>query len=210
MTQQTSMAFKLNIYGSASLAVVIIIEFLLKNFMMGFYAFSCILCFNILFILMKIVKRDLEGWKIILCYIFMVVAIYFSNRFDLYHRFWYFDIVLHSFSGVILAIIMPVLFMRNETRKIMTPLEYGFICFIFALASAGLWEIMEFFFDLISGSDVQRNLQSEKEIFFSTWQNPGILDTMNDIINGTIGGVLGAILVWIDQKRKANATKRDA
>ena len=169
---------------------------------MAFYAISAILCFFILYALLSVLDRNLEGWKTVICDIFMITAIYLSNRFDLYHRFWFFDIVLHSFSGLIIAIVLPAIFLSDKSRKSMSTLELAFISFVFAVAAAGFWEIIEFFFDLITGSDVQRNLIREREIFSSQWQNPGILDTMNDIINGTAGGLIGSILIYISERLK--------
>ncbi len=200
MRKEKTASFRITAFASLLMLIASIADIIIGRPSMAFYGISTVLCFLILYALIIVLRRELESWKIIISDIFMIVAIYLSNRFDLYHRFWFFDIILHSFSGVIIASVLPTLFLKDETRRAMSPLEAAFISFVFAVASAGFWEIMEFSFDLLTKSDVQRNLIRERELLSSDWQNPGILDTMNDMINGTAGGILGSVLIFINEK----------
>lgn len=202
MRKEKTASFRITACASLLMLIASIADIIIGRPSLAFYGISTVLCFLILHALIIVLRRELESWKIIISDIFMIVAIYLSNRFDLYHRFWFFDIILHSFSGVIIASVLPTLFLRDETRRAMSPLEAAFISFVFAVASAGFWEIMEFSFDLLTKSDVQRNLIRERELLSSDWQNPGILDTMNDMINGTAGGIIGSGLIFINEKVK--------
>lgn len=76
------------------------------------------------------------------------------------------------------------------------------ICWLCAIASAGIWEMNEFVYDIFTHQDVQRNLLQEKELISSSWQNSGILDTMNDMINGTVGGLVGSIFLFFKYKKE--------
>ncbi len=202
MTNNRKEQLTITVAMSIPMLIVALIDAATGKGSMAFYAISAVLCFFILYSLLSILDRNLEGWKTIVCDVFMITAIYLSNRFDLYHRFWFFDIILHSFSGLIISFVLPAIFLSDNSRKAMSTAELAFISFVFAVAAAGFWEIIEFFFDLLTGNDVQRNLVKEKEIFTSLWQNPGILDTMNDIINGTAGGLLGSVIIYISEKLK--------
>ena len=62
--------------------------------------------------------------------------------------------------------------------------------------------MIEFFTDMIMHSDVQRNTVREWEFFSTTWQNPAIIDSMNDMINGTMGGALGCIIYGLKERKK--------
>ena len=68
------------------------------------------------------------------------------------------------------------------------------------IAGAAIWEIGEFTVDVVTGLDVQRNLFSEWEIFGRDWQNPGLKDTMNDMIIGSIGSLAGTIILLVSGK----------
>jgi len=142
--------------------------------------------------------------SLILC--FAVLGTYLSNRYNLYKTFWWYDILLHFSSGVLIALTGNDLFFSRQKPSLLFRL---FFCFIFALAGAAFWEILEFSLDLISGQDVQRNLLAEKEFLGKDWQNPGLKDTMNDIINGTAGGLLGTCLIAMSESHKEKLHERE-
>ena len=51
----------------------------------------------------------------------------------------------------------------------------------FSIAVAGIWEIAEFSMDRFTGSNLQH------------WLDTGVIDTMEDIICGTLGGLVFAL-----------------
>lgn len=156
--------------------------------------------------LLKALKLELSGNTYIAWWLFIIVACYFSNRYNLYKTFWFYDVILHTFSGVILAfffsdLLYPLSSTKNYIKE--TPIiMIVAICWLCAIASAGIWEMNEFVYDIFTHQDVQRNLLLEKELISSSWQNSGILDTMNDMINGTVGGLVGSIFLFFKYKKE--------
>lgn len=64
-----------------------------------------------------------------------------------------------------------------------------FFSVIFAIALAGTWEIWEFTTDRLFGLNSQLN---------------SLIDTMTDIICGTVGGLISAIPIYLFAKGKHN------
>lgn len=147
-------------------------------------------------------KLRLEIWDLtyILFMVFIVLGTYTNNRYSLCKVLWWFDIALHLSSGVLLSLLAGDIFFPLS-KKHVNPLWFElFFMFVFAIASAGFWEILEFSFDCITGLDVQRNLTRDREFIGTLWQNNGIIDTMNDMINGTIGGLIGCAIGFFQRK----------
>lgn len=174
---------------------------IVKDWGMVFYAISSIILCGFLPVLSYLMKKDTAVWKNFAVDVFVFFSVFCSNMFNFYHRWWWYDIALHMLSGVFIALIIPDLIIPEQTGKVMGKYQWMAFSIIIAIAAAGFWEITEFFFDLIAAGDVQRNLTIEKELFGAEWQNPGIRDTMNDIINGTIGGIVGSFYFLVKKKQ---------
>jgi len=148
----------------------------------------------------KALKTELSFPVIFIDLLFAVTGTYTGNRFDLYHRFFMYDIILHFLSGILIVLTLYEVLFPQRMLKV-TGLGYRlFIIALAGIAGAAVWEICEFFLDIISGQDVQRNLLDEWEIFGCAWQNSGLKDTMNDIINGTAGALVGCLILFIENK----------
>lgn len=96
----------------------------------------------------------------------------------LYYRFWIYDDLLHVFITLVAAVLgvraaqaLGVFPPRHSTR-----VRAGLLAVLVALAVAGAWEIFEFSMDRIQGTREQDDLA----------------DTMQDMIDGTVGGLLAA------------------
>ena len=99
-----------------------------------------------------------------------------------------YDKFLHLLSGAVIAVIGYVLFLyltNNNSRKEIHPLTSVIFVIIFATAAAGAWEIWEFTTD---------------SLFGLTAQNNSLIDTMWDIICGTVVGIITAIPIYIHSK----------
>jgi hypothetical protein len=144
--------------------------------------------------IMRMFGARLSSPTYIAFWLFVTVACYLSNRYGLYKKFWFYDVILHFSSGFILSLIWYDFLFRERAWEDSAPLTVKiFIALSASVASAGVWEIGEFLSDILTKMDFQRNNLPEREIFHSSWQNPGILDTMNDMINGTVGALLSVI-----------------
>lgn len=133
--------------------------------------------------------------------LFISISVYWSNRLDLYKVFFFHDIILHFLSGIIITLIAANIIPKHLENELKMREKIIFLL-ILAVAAAGFWEIIEFLTDFFFHADVQRNTSREWEIFYSEIQNPGIVDTMNDIINGSVGGIIGCIIFYFEEKRK--------
>ncbi len=104
--------------------------------------------------------------------VFVFLAMTVAKLFYLYEITNWWDKFLHCCSGVILAYVGVTIgrrLTRGENRLII--LLFGLA---FAIACAAVWEIWEFSGDALFGLDSQRRAT-------------GVVDTMGDIIAGTIG-----------------------
>ncbi len=189
----------LSIYLVLSLIADLIVG---VDVMVILYALVALVLLNLFDLFFKKVLRcNLPFWIFLLDALFITEACYIGNRLDLYNRFFGYDILLHFASGIIIALSLYEALLAPFSDK--TPLAWRlFMTFVIALAAAGFWEILEFSMDALVKTDFQRNFSREWEIFGSEGQNPGILDTMNDIINGTVGGLVGATLIYLRNKRE--------
>ncbi|NOW91248.1 putative membrane protein YjdF [Clostridium beijerinckii] len=118
---------------------------------------------------------------------FIFVTMFFANEFKGYSFIPYLDKIEHLSSGVILFYIGSLileLINKNETNKLNIKTIILFSLF-FAIAMAGVWEIYEFTTDRLFG------LRS---------QNNSLVDTMGDIICGSIGALFTSIYAYKNLK----------
>ncbi len=196
------------IISLAYLAVSVISQCIAHSWWNAIYAAIAL----VLVVVIPLVARKLDlrlgDATMIAIILFLVISIYTGNKFGMYKRFWWYDVVLHFSSGTILALLWAdVMFpygklqIKNSWRDAV-PLALVVVTAIaFSMACAAGWEIMEFIWDILLGNDVQRNLTVEQELLGASWQNPGIRDTMNDIVNGTAGALVGAPWIYFLRKR---------
>lgn len=121
-------------------------------------------------------------------YDFILVVIIYASIFlgevgDAYERFWWWDVVLHASSGVVLAFAgFLILFSLHHRRKLeASPFLMSWFAFAFSLAIGVLWEIFEFAVDSVFGSNLQKS---------------GLRDTMSDLIVDGIGALIVARLAY--------------
>lgn len=113
---------------------------------------------------------------------FIVVAFIYTSIFlgeihKYYTKFWWWDIVLHTSSGLALGFVgFLILFVLYEENIIHPkPIFVAVFSFSFALAIGALWEIFEFSMDSIIGTNMQKS---------------GLVDTMWDLIVDSAGALV--------------------
>jgi len=113
--------------------------------------------------------------------IFIYASLFLGEVHGYYTRFWWWDIILHTSSGIVLGLMgFLVLFTLYEEGKIKAkPITIAVFSFSFALAIGAVWEIFEFGMDNIFGMNMQKS---------------GLIDTMWDLIVDAIGALLASIL----------------
>lgn len=152
----------------------------------------------------KKLKIDIPSVMEIIFLIFSVLAFLLGEIGDFYIKFKWWDSMLHTMSGVLLGCAgFTFLNFFNNNNHIKTfKLGAGFaaifvICF--TIACGTLWEIIEFIADSINATNMQRykdNITGEGFI-----GRQALFDTMKDLIQDFLGGLLISIIGYIDIKR---------
>lgn len=124
-----------------------------------------------------------------------------------YEIFPWWDNLLHSVSGVILALIgFMLVYNLNESENTsvnLSPLLVSAFAFFFALACGALWEIFEFSGDRLFGMDMQkfRPPAGTTELISESWRyDAGLIDTMTDIILDAVSAFGVSLLGYIKIK----------
>lgn len=127
----------------------------------------------------------------VLALVFVFAALFLGEVRSYYDRIWWWDIALHSTSGLLMGILgFLLVYVLNASEKItfsMTPRFIAFFAFMFAVAVGALWEIFEFSMDSIFGTRMQKAMFDDPS---------GLTDTMWDMIVNTIGAALISALGW--------------
>lgn len=121
--------------------------------------------------------------------LFISLSLFLGNIFHFYEKFWWWDIFLHSFSGILLSfigILIPYI-LYTEKRIKTTPKFVVIFAVAFALSIGALWEIIEFILDQTLGWNLQRS---------------GLIDTMWDLIAAAIGAFILSFITYFYIKRK--------
>lgn len=108
--------------------------------------------------------------------------------FQMYLIWSRYDILVHFFGGVSMAITGYLLLKLCEKQKwirIHNKYIYWLLIICYVCATAILWEFYEFLCDHYLG----------------TFNQPSLADTIGDMFNGMVGGIVGGVLlIWKKQK----------
>ncbi len=123
---------------------------------------------------------------------FMYASLYLGEIQSYYIKFWWWDLLLHSISGVMLgALGFIMIYILNDTKKTslkLSPLFLSLFAFSFSITLGVLWEIFEFSVDSTLGFNMQKS---------------GLVDTMWDLIVNTLGALLTAYVgYWYMMKHR--------
>ncbi|HNP65097.1 MAG TPA: hypothetical protein PKH39_14265 [Woeseiaceae bacterium] len=133
----------------------------------------------------------------ILALVFVFSALFLGEVRSYYEKIWWWDIALHSTSGLLMGILgFLLVYVLNASEKIafsMTPRFLAFFAFMFAVAVGTLWEIFEYLMDTIFGANMQKAMFDDPS---------GLTDTMWDMIVNAIGAAFISTLGWWYMKRK--------
>jgi len=119
---------------------------------------------------------------------FIFLALFLGRMYNMYSILPWWDLFLHFASGVLLGFlslaILKLLIGKNNI-KILPPLFVGIYILLFTIAGAALWEFWEFAGDQLFGLDSQLN---------------SLIDTMTDMIMGSLSGTLISIMGFLHIK----------
>jgi len=136
-----------------------------------------------------------------------IVAFIYAGSFlgevqNFYVRFWWWDSLLHLFSGVVIGLIVfGVMYVLYNSKKIHTSLIFiSLIIFCVSMTAEVMWEVYEFGMDQYFG----KNMQRAKDLCQTAGpcdSRLGLMDTMKDLLLGTIGSVFVSVLGYIYLKK---------
>ena len=128
----------------------------------------------------------------VLFILFLFASLFLGEIRGFYERFWWWDLLLHATSGLLLGILgFLLVYVLNESERIALAMKPGFVAlfaFLFAVAFGGLWEIFEFAMDQIFGTRMQKEMLGDPS---------GLTDTMWDLIVDSCGALVISLLGWM-------------
>ncbi len=133
----------------------------------------------------------------ILALVFVFAALFLGEVRDYYERIWWWDIVMHTSSGLLLGLVgFLLVYILNENERAnlhMRPRFVAFFAFLFAVATGAVWEIFEFSMDRLFGTRMQKPMLGD---------DSGLTDTMWDLIVDTLGALVISCIGWWYLHRK--------
>lgn len=179
LTTYDKIMLSLNIFFQIILVGTIIYSFFHHSWL---NAFSTIIILFITFLPALIQKN----FRIVLPFeftltvtIFIFMSLYLGSIHSYYTLFWWWDILLHLISGIILGFIgFIIVYILNKEKSFklkISPELIAIFSFTFALAIGTLWEIFEFMLDSIP---------------IRTLMQDSLSDTMWDLIVDSLGAFI--------------------
>lgn len=121
--------------------------------------------------------------------LFLFAANYLGELGAYYQKFWWWDLMLHAISGIILGfsgfLLVYILNKEEKVNVILSPFFMSMFAFCFAVSMGALWEIYEFGMDSIFGLNMQKS---------------GLVDTMWDLIVDSIGALVAAVYGYLYER----------
>jgi hypothetical protein len=145
----------------------------------------------------KIAKIQIPSTLEVYSVIFIYMTLFLGAINNYYDKFWWWDVLLHISSGWAFGLFgFIILYLLHKSENVTTsPKTVALFSFSFALAMGALWELAEFAMDAAFG------LQSQSGSFYWTTMRGGLLDTMKDLLNDSIGALFSAIMGYLYLKK---------
>jgi uncharacterized membrane protein YjdF len=123
--------------------------------------------------------------------VFVFAALFLGEIQSYYIRIWWWDIALHTSSGLLTGILgFLLVYVLNESEHVdvhMRPRFVALFAFLFAVTVGTLWEIFEYTMDQGVGTNMQKSMFGDPS---------GLTDTMWDMIVNALGALGISVLGW--------------
>ncbi len=134
----------------------------------------------------------------VLAVVFVFAALFLGEIHSYYARFWWWDIALHTSSGLLMGILgFLLVYVLNENEHAdlhMRPVFVALFAFLFSVTVGTLWEIFEFAMDQIIGTNMQKPMLGDPS---------GLTDTMWDMIVNALGALsISTLGGWYMKRRE--------
>jgi len=176
----------------------------------------------------RILKINLSFFADVLIAIDLTLGIILGEACQCYYHIPNYDKLMHffgTFQFAILGFSVSKFYLQetnNGKHQVLFSLIFGFF---FAVAVEAMWEIYEYSFDCLCGTDMQKCIPdsykdlidsngfliASKESIAEFYSSPegyryAVADTMNDIIVDTVGSLTGTFLCFLIYKLKPDNT----
>jgi uncharacterized membrane protein YjdF len=154
-------------------------------------------------VLRKRFKLEVPAMLSTVIVLFCFCALVLGDGLDFYGRFPWWDSVLHGFSGVLLSMIalwlIHIIMAGNDKAIYFNKYFLALFLVMFSLGMGACWEIIEYTYDSISGTNTQQFMASTTGSLFTAEDIPlcghaALSDTMTDLILDLVGALLVAIV----------------
>lgn len=143
--------------------------------------------------------------------VFAFCGIVLGDVINFFDRFKYWDAILHFISGVLLAslgfILINTLNKADSVSLRSSPIYVAVSVFCFAVTGGVIWEIVEYCFDDLFGTNMQTYLDSttgslvdENAVYLVGHE--ALKDTMWDLMLDAAGGLIVAVYGFIELKHE--------
>lgn len=142
--------------------------------------------------------------------VFAFTALILGDGLDFYGKYPWWDSLLHMLSGVVLSFIALWVMhaVMPESYRIVFRNKYFMALYLlmFTLAVGGLWEICEYTFDDLFGTNTQQFMETTSSSMITLEDIPlqgheALRDTMTDLTLDFLGGLVIAIYVLVFHKK---------
>ena len=136
--------------------------------------------------------------------VFAFVAMVLGDGLNFYGRYPWWDSLLHLFSGGVLSFIglWVVHILLSDEDKVIFRNKYFLALFLlmFSLACGAIWEICEYTYDDLFGTNTQQFMETTTSSIYSEEDIPlegheALRDTMTDLTLDFLGGLIVALIV---------------
>ena len=150
--------------------------------------------------------------------IFAFCGFVLGDVFDFYKKIPVWDSILHAFSGIILAYVGFVLidyFVKRDSINL--SMGHMYICVsvvLFSLALGAIWEIGEYLFDDIFGTNNQQYMKSTRGTLYGKEDEPllgheALNDTMKDLMLDLAGASIVGVVEYLKEDRRKHKVKKE-
>lgn len=136
----------------------------------------------------------------LLAILFVFASLFLGEFRHYYERFWWWDMALHTTSGLLLGVLgFLLVYVLNENKRIdlhMRPRFVALFAFMFAVSVGAIWEIFEFAMDQFFGTQMQKPMLGDAS---------GLTDTMWDLILDVLGAALICCFGWWNMRQNSHS-----
>lgn len=199
---------KINIGTRIFMVLVVVLSFVNVIFQLEIFAipapffalfnFSLVVLLTFVPEIFRKFKMEVSNGLYYLILFSVLVSFVGGMGFKLYQIINHYDTIIHFFNGGVIAVV-GFAFVRSQFDNWHDHIVIITIGAILISISVGaIWEIYEFVADLITDGNMQRylNIFTSDGIPILFVGQEALMDTMSDLIVDTVGGILGALILY--------------